>query len=100
MKDRFGYGTEDTENMSKIFKANTSAWLRLTENPGALDKRRWDWKSATENFMKNPDYVKFVEAQDLNEKYNIVKNNLHPALKGMDKNEILSTISGRFEIYG
>ena len=41
-KDRFGYGTEETNQMAEMFKANTSAWLRLTEMPGMFDKRRRD----------------------------------------------------------
>ena len=96
-KDRFGYGTEETNQMAEMFKANTSAWLRLTEMPGMFDKRRRDWKSATEEFMKDKNYIKFVKAQTPREKYKAIKNSLHPMFKDASEEEVMNEIMSRFQ---
>ena len=80
----------------EMFKANTSAWLRLTEMPGMFDKRRIDWKSATEEFMKDENYVKFVKAQTPREKYEAVKSSLHPMFQDASEEEIINEIMSRF----
>ena len=80
---------------AKVFKAHTEAWLRLTEFPGAFDKRRWNWKQTTDTFMQDPAYVEFLKAQTIEDKYNIIKDRLHPAFDGSNPQEIMSTISDR-----
>ena len=80
---------------AKVFKAHTEAWLRLTEFPGAFDKRRWNWKKTTDVFMQDPDYIEFLKAQTIEDKYNIIKDKLHPAFDGSQPQEIMSTISNR-----
>ena len=84
---------------SKVFKAHTEAWLRLTEFPGAFDKRRWNWRQTTDKFMQDPAYVEFLKAQTIEDKYNIIKDRLHPAFAGSDSGEIMSTISDRLRKY-
>ena len=95
-KDAYGHGTEEVNQMAEVFKRNTSAWLRLTEMPHAFDKRRRDWKSATEEFMKDENYIKFVKAQTPREKYEIIKESLHPAFKDAPAEEIMDEIMSRF----
>ena len=102
-KDRFGYGTEENSSeeevnqMAELFKKNTSAWLRLTELPTAFDKRRRDWKGATEEFMKNEDYIKFVKAQTPREKYEAIKDSLHPVFKDTyTEEQVMDEIMSRF----
>ena len=95
-KDRFGHGTEEVDQMAEVFKRNTSAWLRLTEFPAMFDKRRRDWKSATEEFMKDENYIKFVKAQTPEEKYEIIKDSLHPVFREAPQEEVMNEIMSRF----
>ena len=89
-------GMANSEN-AKVFKAHTEAWLRLTEFPGAFDKRRWNWKQTKDTFIQDPAYVEFLKAQTIEDKYNIIKDRLHPAFDGSNPQEIMNTIHDRLK---
>ena len=94
-KDNYEGKLEGNMPDSEVFKTHTEAWLRLTEFPGAFDRRRWDWKKTTDKFMKDPAYVEFLKAKTIEDKYSIIRNKLHPAFKESPPKEIMNTISDR-----
>ena len=89
-KDRFGFGTEDPNQLKDMFKKHSSAWLRLTEFPSALDPKRRDWKGNTDRYMQDPLYQQFINAQSYDDKLAIISERLHPVFKDSDPKEIMN----------
>jgi len=93
VKDKFGYGSYqkggEVKSDKEYFKSHSNAWLRLTEMPGMFDKRRRSWKENTEEFMKNPDFVEFLKAEDYESKLAIVARNMHPMFKDSPPEELM-----------
>jgi hypothetical protein len=73
-----------------MFKKHSSAWLRLTEFPSALDPKRRDWKGNTDRYMQDPLYQQFINAQSYDDKLAIISERLHPVFKDSDPKEIMN----------
>lgn len=93
-KDRFGYGTEDPNELKSMFKKHSGAWLRLTEFTGALDPKRRDWEGNTQRYLQDPLYRQFLNASSLEDKLAIVGKKLHPAFKDASPKELMGELRG------